>query len=306
MVAATLDGDPLTLAGNRIALDVTAGEHEVRVVARCAYTRSGEGLHRFVDPADDQVYVYAQAFLDDAQRIYPCFDQPDLKAVFRLRVTAPEGHLVLSNTRGSRDGDAFAFEPTVRLSTYHLTLASRTVVRPAGLARRDRAGGVVPRLAGRALRPGGAAAGHPRLLRPAAAGVRLALPVRRHLRPGLRPGVQRRGDGEPGDGDLRRRELRLPLAHHGGEPPDAGPGDRARDGAHVVRRPGDDALVGRRLAQRVVRGVHGAAHHRRGHPVPRRLERLLPRPQGLGLPGRPAARPRTRSPATSPTTGRRC
>ena len=122
--SATLDGRPISLQGNRFALDGLGGSHEVKVVARCGYTRSGEGLHRFQDPVDDQVYVYAQAFLDDAQRIFACFDQPDLKAVFRLRVKAPEGHLVLSNTRGSVQDGAFVFEPTVRLSTYHVTLAA--------------------------------------------------------------------------------------------------------------------------------------------------------------------------------------
>jgi aminopeptidase N len=123
-VTATLDGKPISLQGNRFALDGLGGEHEVTVVARCGYTRSGEGLHRFVDPADGEVYVYAQAFLDDAQRIFACFDQPDLKAVFRLTVTAPDGHVVRSNTRGTVDGGTHAFAETVPLSTYHLTLAA--------------------------------------------------------------------------------------------------------------------------------------------------------------------------------------
>jgi aminopeptidase N len=121
-VSATLDGAPITLAGNRFALEGLGGEHEVKVVARCGYTRSGEGLHRFTDPADDAVYVYAQAFLDDAQRIFACFDQPDLKAVFRLRVTAADR--VLSNTRGTLVDGVHVFEQTVPLSTYHLTLAA--------------------------------------------------------------------------------------------------------------------------------------------------------------------------------------
>jgi len=124
LVEATLDGRPLSLEGNRIALESLGGEHEVTVAARCAYTRSGEGLHRFVDPADESVYIYAQAFLDDAQRFYACFDQPDLKAVFRLRVTAPDGHVVRSNTRGTLVDGVHVFEQTQRLSTYHLTLAA--------------------------------------------------------------------------------------------------------------------------------------------------------------------------------------
>jgi aminopeptidase N len=124
VLSATLDGRPISLEGNRFALTGLGGEHEVVVDAVCAYTRSGEGLHRFVDPADDQVYVYAQAFLDDAQRFYACFDQPDLKARFRLSVRAPEGHVVRSNTRGELVDGVHVFAETLPVSTYLLTLAA--------------------------------------------------------------------------------------------------------------------------------------------------------------------------------------
>jgi len=121
---ATLDGRPLTLEGNRIPLTGLGGEHTAVVTARCAFTRSGEGLHRFVDPVDGAVYVYAQAFLDDAQRFFACFDQPDLKATFALSVRAPDGHAVRSNTRAHLVDGVHVFVPTVRLSTYLLTLAA--------------------------------------------------------------------------------------------------------------------------------------------------------------------------------------
>ena len=124
VLSATLDGRPIPAEGNRFALTGLGGEHEVVVDAVCAYTRSGEGLHRFTDPADDQVYVYAQAFLDDAQRFFACFDQPDLKAVFRLSVRAPEGHVVLSNTRATVLSGVHVFAETLRISTYLLTLAA--------------------------------------------------------------------------------------------------------------------------------------------------------------------------------------
>ena len=75
-------------------------ENRLTVTARCTYSRTGEGLHRFVDPADGEAYLYAQSFLDDAQRIFACFDQPDLKAVFRLTVEAPEDWTVVGNARG--------------------------------------------------------------------------------------------------------------------------------------------------------------------------------------------------------------
>ncbi len=123
-VDATLDGRPITLSGNRFTLDDLGGQHVVTVVARCAYTRTGEGLHRFTDPADGLVYVYAQAFLDDAQRIFACFDQPDLKAVVRLRVTAPDGDVVRSNMRGALVDGVHVFGPTPPVSTYMVTLAA--------------------------------------------------------------------------------------------------------------------------------------------------------------------------------------
>ena len=66
-----------------------AGSNELRVVADCAYSRTGEGLHRFTDPADKGVYLYSDLETFDAHRIYACFDQPDLKASFELHGDLP-------------------------------------------------------------------------------------------------------------------------------------------------------------------------------------------------------------------------
>jgi aminopeptidase N len=120
LLEATLDGARLdtALEGNRLALHGLGGDHELTVRARCTYSNTGEGLHRFVDPADGLVYVYAQSFLDDAQRMFACFDQPDLKAVFRLAVDAPPDWTVVGNARCARDGDHWTFAETVPLSTY--------------------------------------------------------------------------------------------------------------------------------------------------------------------------------------------
>src|SRR5690349_2060256 len=92
LLEATLNGvslDPATLDDNRLPLSALATENALVIRARMEYSHSGEGLHRFVDPEDGETYLYAQSFLDDAQRIFACFDQPDLKAAFRLRVSAP-------------------------------------------------------------------------------------------------------------------------------------------------------------------------------------------------------------------------
>jgi len=111
-------------ADNRLLLDGLEADNELRVVADCTYSRSGEGLHRFRDPADGRVYLYTQMEVPDARRVYTTFEQPDLKASFTFTVTAPEGWVVLSNSpapepTSAGDGLAtWAFAPTERLATY--------------------------------------------------------------------------------------------------------------------------------------------------------------------------------------------
>ncbi len=127
MLSATLNGapvDPAALAGHRLALSGLAEVNELVVEARMAYSNTGEGLHRFVDPADDRTYLYAHMFLDGARRIFPCFDQPDLKATFTVCVTAPSDWLVAANAAPAapaRDG-RHVFAPTLPLPTYLVTL----------------------------------------------------------------------------------------------------------------------------------------------------------------------------------------
>ncbi|MER5383731.1 aminopeptidase N [Streptomyces sp. NBC_00647] len=120
----TLNGDPLDPAevfkDSRIALPgLLAGRNIVRVVADCAYTNTGEGLHRFVDPVDQQAYLYTQFEVPDARRVFASFEQPDLKATFQFTVKAPSGWTVISNspTPEPKD-DVWVFEPTPRISTY--------------------------------------------------------------------------------------------------------------------------------------------------------------------------------------------
>ena len=96
----TLNGAALDTAvadGTRIALDGLAAENVLEVVADFAYTNSGEGLHRFVDPVDGEVYLYSQFEVPDSRRVYPVFEQPDLKATFQFTVTAPSAWQVVSN-----------------------------------------------------------------------------------------------------------------------------------------------------------------------------------------------------------------
>ncbi|WP_130865877.1 aminopeptidase N [Acidipropionibacterium timonense] len=132
--AVDLDGvplDPAAYKDNRYPLSAAEGTHELTIVALCRYSHSGEGLHRFVDPADDRVYLYTQFETADARRMYANFEQPDQKATFELQVIAPREWVVISNsptpepTDGPYEGmGRWSFEPTLPISTYLTALVA--------------------------------------------------------------------------------------------------------------------------------------------------------------------------------------
>ncbi|MDJ0487095.1 aminopeptidase N [Rhodococcus qingshengii] len=120
---------PVEYDGSRIGLRGLGGSNVVRVAAHGHYSRSGEGLHRFVDDADDQTYLYTQYEPADARRVFACFEQPDLKAPFTFEVTAPDGWEVLSNQPATQtlsvDGaQRVTFAPTLPISTYITAIAA--------------------------------------------------------------------------------------------------------------------------------------------------------------------------------------
>ncbi|MCW2620898.1 MAG: aminopeptidase, partial [Frankiales bacterium] len=119
--SATLNGTALPVDafdGSRLQLTDLAADNELVVDADCRYMRSGEGLHRFVDPVDGSVYLYSQFETYDAHRMYACFDQPDLKATFALTVDAPADWVCVSGGASTQDGDRWTFETMPRVSTY--------------------------------------------------------------------------------------------------------------------------------------------------------------------------------------------
>ncbi|GAB3589952.1 aminopeptidase N [Angustibacter peucedani] len=109
---------------SRLQLDDLAAENTLRVVADCLYMNTGEGLHRFVDPVDKEVYLYSQFEVADSRRVFTVFEQPDLKGEFRFTVTAPNHWTVVSNSptpepRELPEGKAvWEFAPTPRLASY--------------------------------------------------------------------------------------------------------------------------------------------------------------------------------------------
>ncbi|MUL43113.1 aminopeptidase N [Streptomonospora sp. PA3] len=104
--------------GGRIRLRGLQASNELRVIAEAAYMRTGEGLHRFVDPVDGRTYLYTQFETADAQRMYACFDQPDLKASFELTVLAPADFEVVSNSAPDIAGAAVE-DPAGPKSRWH-------------------------------------------------------------------------------------------------------------------------------------------------------------------------------------------
>jgi len=130
-----LNGQPVgpdAFDGDRITLANLAADNELRVRASCAYSRNGEGLHRFRDPVDGDVYLYSDLETFDAHRVYACFDQPDLKATFEFTVTVPAQWRVISNMAPDVTGEPvpgqdtarWHFPPSPVMSTYITAVAA--------------------------------------------------------------------------------------------------------------------------------------------------------------------------------------
>ena len=127
VLGVTLNGvalDPGTVSdGVRIRLDNLAAENVLVVDADMFYVNTGEGLHRFVDPVDNKVYLYSQFEVPDSRRVFAAFEQPDLKATFDFEVVAPTDWVVVSNSPTPApvvDGASatWTFPQTPRISSY--------------------------------------------------------------------------------------------------------------------------------------------------------------------------------------------
>ena len=116
--------DPAVVSdGVRIQLDNLQQKNVLVVVADAEYTNTGEGLHRFVDPVDNEVYLYTQFEVPDSRRVFAVFEQPDLKASFTFTVTAPATWQMISVSPTPEpvvtgDSATWSFEPTPVLSSY--------------------------------------------------------------------------------------------------------------------------------------------------------------------------------------------
>jgi len=127
VIAATLNGvafDVKDYDGETIHLPALAAENELFLEIEAPYSNTGEGLHRFVDPADNEVYLYTQFETGDARQMYACFDQPDQKATFTISAITPKHWEVISNydvdsvTDVGTDSKLTQFKKSQVISTY--------------------------------------------------------------------------------------------------------------------------------------------------------------------------------------------
>ena len=128
VLSVVLNGEPVDPAGlvdGRLPLTGLRAENVLRVQARMAYSTDGEGIHRHIDPADDQTYLYAMSFLDAAPRWFACFDQPDLKASFDIEVRCPPEWTVVGNSAATPVAPGhWQLASTRPLATYFVTLVA--------------------------------------------------------------------------------------------------------------------------------------------------------------------------------------
>jgi aminopeptidase N len=116
--------------GYRLTLPagLVADEMVVRVVYVNDYDTGGDGFHRFVDPEDGEEYVYTNFEPYEAHRLFPCFDQPDIKAAYAFTATAPANWVVIANSplaesQPAADGRTIhRFQETEIFSTYLVAL----------------------------------------------------------------------------------------------------------------------------------------------------------------------------------------
>lgn len=123
---ARLNGTNVVCDGARLCLKNLAANNELVVTSHAPFSTTGEGLHRTVDPFDEAEYIYSQCEPADARRIFPVFEQPDLKAVFEVSVTAPAHWEVIANTPGKKilaqDVARWTFDATPQMSSYLFAL----------------------------------------------------------------------------------------------------------------------------------------------------------------------------------------
>ena len=123
-----LNGEELNVKevfdGTRIKLQKLKQDNQLKIKAQCSYMNTGEGLHRHIDPVDSEVYIYTQFEVPDCRRVFPVFEQPDIKGVLNLTVKAPSNWTIISNTETpepkniENNFSIWTFAQTPKMSSY--------------------------------------------------------------------------------------------------------------------------------------------------------------------------------------------
>ncbi len=104
-----------------------AGRNMLEITYTSVFDNTGSGFHKFHDPEDDAEYMHTDFEPYDAHRLFPCFDQPDIKASYQLTVTGPSKWTYIHNTlpehtRTNGDEITITFKRTPLFSTYLFAL----------------------------------------------------------------------------------------------------------------------------------------------------------------------------------------
>ncbi len=116
--------------GSRIKLNDLKINNTLKIKANCIYMNTGEGLHRIVDPVDNQTYLYTQFEVPDCRRVFPVFEQPDIKGTLALTVTAPSKWNLISNSptptsiKIDEEMSTWSFAVTPTMSSYLYALCA--------------------------------------------------------------------------------------------------------------------------------------------------------------------------------------
>lgn len=121
-----IDLDPAEVAADgRVRLPDLATRNELLVEATHRQSARNHGLRRSVDPVDGAAYAWTHFEPFHARWVFACFDQPDLKAPFRVQARVPEGWTCIGNGRVERvDGELWEFAETPPLATYVTALCA--------------------------------------------------------------------------------------------------------------------------------------------------------------------------------------
>ena len=120
---------PINYELSRVFLqNLNIGPNQVTVTYTREYSKDGYGLHKFEEPSGD-TYIYSNFEPFHAHKMFPCFDQPDLKATYSISVRCKSSFKVLSNEPVSRvdpvgesDESITTFNTTSKFSTYLVAL----------------------------------------------------------------------------------------------------------------------------------------------------------------------------------------